>query len=190
MNMFKPLLILGALATLSACGSSNPTTAPLAVNPYATNYGGNYGTQTGYGSTAIPGGSKTLTSVLTGTVNSYGTQVYSVSQNVVAGDQIIVNTNGSIMYAVGSILGGFGSTNSSGYLSGLKVSVSGYELGTSLNGTYNVPASGSLTLEGIATILNIAHTANTNYITTFTGGVYIAHCVNTAGAPMLCPAGY
>lgn len=194
MKVFKSVLLMTALGIFTACGSSNPSA--VGINPYATANSATFsGTQTGYGQTGyntqnVPGGTKTLLPVLVGTVSSYGTKVYSVTQQVSAGDQIIVNAYGSVMYAIGTILGGFGSSNSSGYLSGLTVSVNGQTLGTSLHATYNVPAAGTLSLEGQASIMNIAHTAKTTFTTAFAGGVMIAHCVSTAGAPMPCPAGY
>ncbi len=191
------MLLVGALVTFTACGNGSTNTAGVAMSPYAnTNLGTNgVGTQTGYGQTgyntySIPGGTKTLTPVLGGTMSSYGTKTYSISQPVTSGDQIMVSVNGSVMYAVGAILGGFGTTTTQGYLSALNVSVNGQLLGTSLYATYNVPAAGTLTIEGQASLMNIANTSRTNFTTTFNGGVYIARCVSTAGATMLCPAGY
>ena len=194
MKIFKSVLLLSLLALMTACGSGSNTAGVVGSNPYGnTTYLS--GTQTGYGQInhnaySIPGGTKTLTPILVGTVSSYGTKVYSISQTVSAGDQIIVNANGSIMYGIGAILGGFGSSNSSGYLNGLKVAVDGQVLGTSLYATYNIPAAGTLSIEGLATIMNIAKTSKTNFTTTFGNGVMLAHCVSTSGAVMTCPAGY
>ena len=197
MKIFNSVFMIAALGMFTACGSNTPSN--VGINPYATSNGATFnGTQTGsggyssngYNTQNVPGGTKTLIPVLVGTVSSYGTKVYSITQQVAAGDQIIVNASGSLMYAIGSILGGFGTSNSSGYLSGLTVSVNGQTLGTSLYATYNVPAAGTLSLEGQASILNIAHTAKTTFTTVFAGGVMIAHCVSTAGAAMPCPAGY
>ncbi len=203
MKVFKVLALLSVVAGLSACGSSS---APIVgMNPYT---GVNpYGTQTGAGTIAVPGGTKSITPIVYGTIQVSGTQNLPQTIQVQAGDQIIVNANGAQVTGnkISSILGGVIPTNSqeSGYMSALQVAVNGQILGTGTSAQYTVAQSGTVSLAFDWQPLISMGTSNVNFAVSFNsaqsvytgggllyGGVYLGRCTSTAGQAMNCPAGY
>jgi hypothetical protein len=193
MKLFKILGLMAVVGGLSACGANQP--ASIAYNPYSGNNINNpynpYNPGTGQGSNtyAVPGGTKTLTPVINGGAMVYGSQNFSETAQVQAGDQIVVNAASNVVYAR-KIIGGILNINVQSQMTALNVSINNQVVGSGLAAQYNVSQAGTLKLSFNYLTQSLYNESDMQFQIQMMGGVFIGRCKDTAGQPMTCPSGY
>lgn len=145
MKLFKSLSILGIVALVSACGSSNQPASTFSNGYAQTGVYPNTVTPNGQGTYNQLCGSKLGTQVLGGVVYTYGTYNLSQTAQVSAGDVVIVQAQGAIVQSTSST---FIPVSTSCALSGLRVKLNGATIGSGSAAQYNITQTGTLTFEG------------------------------------------
>jgi hypothetical protein len=192
MKLFKILGLMAVVGGLSACGTQQPSS--ISYNPYSGNNINNpynpYNPGGGQGSNtyAVPGGTKTLTPVLNGGALVYGSQNFSETAQVQAGDQIVVNAANNVVYAR-KIVGGVLNINVQSTLKALNVSINDQLVGSGLAAQYNVSQAGTLKLS-FNYLTESWYNERDMQFQIMMGGVFIGRCKDNAGQPMTCPSGY
>jgi hypothetical protein len=190
MKLYKILGLIAVVGGLSACGTQQPSS--ISYNPYSN--GGNINNpynpgQTGTNTYAVPGGTKTLTPVINGGAMVYGSQNFSETAQVQAGDQIVVNAANNVLYAR-KIIGGILNINVQSSMTALHVSINNQLVGSGLAAQYNVSQAGTLKLSFNYLTQSLYNEKDMQFQIQMMGGVYIGRCKDNAGQPMTCPSGY
>ncbi len=183
-NLSGVALVMGVMVT--GCGSSQAPVIGSGTgynNPY---YNPSNGNQTGYNTYSVPGGTKQIIPVVSGSAYSGSDKVIQQAVSVAVNDQINV-------YAMGAMVTGRGSLGyNQGQLTSFTVSLNGAVLGNSPTGQYTAQTAGTLGLSfGWNALIGSGWTYSTFQVDfPMNGGIWIGRCTNTSGQSMVCPPGY
>jgi hypothetical protein len=127
--------------------------------------------------------------VINGGAMVYGSQTFSETAQVQAGDQIVVNAANNIVYAR-KIVGGILNINVQSQMTALHVSINNQLIGSGVAAQYNVSQAGTLKLGFNYLTQSLYNESDMQFQIQIMGGVYIGRCKDNAGQPMTCPSGY